>query len=285
MNKHFATIVVVLNGILIFCFLGLRGWLPPVPEKTEEVFEHQKIEATRCRYCSTALDLSPGEEKRDGKIDNNAKNVSFIITKLGEISHNEEHFSFETPHLLFRKLDVNDADDIHAYLSNPRMAERIEWKKNQSKIETREYIDSLIKNTYLRIARHAPWAVINKETGTVIGTAEIYLYILREPRCNIGYLLSSEYWSSPYELEVIRALIEVSIVVLGCIATNSLAECHLPYARTQLEHAGMSCEGIEPDYKYINGKFVSYYSYNLLTQEVDPRLIQKSALANLTVSN
>ena len=282
MNKHFATIVVVLNGIIIFCFLGLRGWLPPAPEKIEESFEHRKVEASRCRNCTTATDLSVGDEKRDGRIDNNPDNFKCVATGLTGINESAKQFEFETSHLYFKELQMSDADDIYHYMINPKMAERISWQPYQSKLDTRVMVNSLLsKNQISYYSPFIPWAVVNKETNTVIGTALLSEYSPKEPKCSIEYTLDSAYWNSPYELEVIRALIEVGFVVLNCSCVSARAECDYPYISAMLEKAGMSFEGTQPDYKYINNQYFSYNSYSLLRKTLPAHALQKSVLKQI----
>jgi RimJ/RimL family protein N-acetyltransferase len=284
MNKHFATIVVVLNGILIFCFLGLRGWLPPAPEKIEEVFEHHKISAGYCRDCTTAINLSPGAAECDRRADDNAQNIKFIITNLNGINKSEKLFEFETPLLRFRELTLADSNDMHPYLSNPKMAARMQWKPNQSKFDTKLMINTLLsKNEIPYYSAFVPWAVVDKETNTVIATAEISEYSHFEPQSTINYLLNSDYWGSEHELEIIRALIEVGFVVLNCVRVSGKAESELRYLSTLFASAGMSPEGIEPDYRYINNQPVSYEVFSVLRKEIDQKLINKSALNKITM--
>ena len=48
-----------------------------------------------------------------------------------------------------------------------------------------------------------------------------------------------------------------------------------------LEKAGMSFEGTQPDYKYINNQYFSYNSYSLLRKTLPAHALQKSVLKQI----
>jgi len=277
MNKHFATIVVTLNGIIIIGFLSLNNWLPTVPERLEEVVEQRKVAATLCRNCSTSVDLSRGEAKIDGKIDDNAKAVKRIITAVDYEQHGDFPWViFETPHLVFRDVRMSDVDALYAYARKAEVAARNEWPAHISKMESVQLIKNILEayqQSYI-----SPWGIEDKETGEFIGTAGICQYNPDEPRVIIEYTLSDTSWDKGYELEIMQALIEFCLVTAQCNRIAALARCDTPFLQKILERAGMSREGIEPDYKYINGSYISMYHYALIRKEVDPSILQGSLL-------
>jgi hypothetical protein len=71
--------------------------------------------------------------------------------------------------------------------------------------------------------------------------------------------------------------------VLNCIRVASRAECELPYLSKLFVTAGMSSEGFEPEYRYINNHPVSYEAFSVLRKEVDQKLLTKSALHKITM--
>jgi ribosomal-protein-alanine N-acetyltransferase len=273
MNKHFATIVVTLNAIISIGFLSLNNWLPPVPERLEEVVEQRKVAATLCRNCTESIDLSSGEAKIDGKIDDNAQAVKCIITAVDNKPKNPDDawLYFETPHLLFRGIRATDVDALYAYARNPEVAARNTWAPYTNKIEAFDFIQKTVKGYKEGYILH--WGIEEKETGTFIGTAHIWPYDIHTM---VGYTLANTAWNKGYELEIMQALIEMSLVVFKHSRITALARCDDSFSQNILKQAGMSCEGIEPDYKYINGKYVSMYHYALLKKEVDPTVMQES---------
>ncbi|MDQ5940658.1 MAG: [ribosomal protein S5]-alanine N-acetyltransferase [Candidatus Dependentiae bacterium] len=274
MNKHFATIVVAANCALIIGFLSIDGLLPPAPETIEEIIEERKVDAYRCRNCTNAVDLSPGAEKLDEKIDDNAKNVKFIITSINPNPEEGTVIWFETDRLLFRTIKMSDVDDMYAYAHKPEVAARHTWAAHKSKAET---ID-LIRNWLDRYQRKliTPWGIEEKATGRFIGTAGITQYNDVEPRCVFSYAIGDSAWGKGYELETARAWVEFSLILMGSKRTAALARCDDRAAQEVLEQAGLSREGIEPDFKCINGKFISLYHYSLLRKEVNSKLFSNS---------
>lgn len=277
MNKHFATVIVALNAILIITFLALRGWLPEAPEPTREVIQELNIEAARCRNCTNAIDLSPGEEKLDGKIDDNAGNVHFVLTALDETPEGGSRVWFETQNLLFRDIRTTDVDDIYAYASQTKIAQRHCWPRHESKLYTMQLINYWMEQqaqSYLR----APYAIVEKSTQRVIGTGSFLGYNDAEPRTAFGYALSEP----RYELEAVRALVELSLIGMQANRVSSLVRCDDPAGQEILRQAGLSCEGIEPDYRFCDGAYVSLYHYALIRKEVAESTLRSSAIRSLT---
>jgi len=283
MNKHFATIVVVLNTIISIGLLSLNNWLPPVPEKLEEVVEQKKVAATLCRNCSDSTDLSRGDAKIDGQIDDNAKAFKCAIKNINYKPGAESSIIWiETKHLLFRNIRMSDVDALYAYARKPEVAARTEWAPHISKMESIQAIKD-IQEAYNK-AYLAPWGIEEKETGRFIGTAGICQYNPDEPRTMIEYTLGDAGWDKGYELEVAQALIEFCLVAMKCNRIAALARCDDPFSQKILERAGMSREGIEPDYRYINGSYVSLYHYALIGKEVNQHIIENSAAKRQTKS-
>jgi len=281
MNKHFATIVVTANLILIICFLGLKGWLPQAPEKVEEIVEEMKIEASRCRHCTIALDLSPGNEKLDESIDDNAKNVRFVITGLQEERAVAPRIWFETKHLRLRDLNFADVDDIYQYASKPAVAARHCWTAHRSKLETLELVKYWIETLGKYYA--APYAIEEKATGKVIGTASVTKHTsTEEPRFYFGWALDDSAYENGYELEAVRAMIEIGLVSFDAQRVAAFVRCDDDKGIEILEKAGLSREGIEPDLRRVNGQYLSCYQYALLSKEVDRKLLASSVVPKST---
>ena len=277
MNKHFATIVVTLNVIISIGFLSLNNWLPPVPEKLEEIVEQRKVTATLCRNCTQTIDLSTGEAKIDGKIDDNAQRVQCVTTGVNYTPEEENAgVWFETKHLLFRNIRMSDSDAIYAYAQKPEVAARHDWQAYTSKLESIEFVKNVIEG--YQNESLSPWGIEDKQTGAFIGTAGICQYSPRENYAMIEYALSDTAWNKGYELEIVQALIEFCLIPVRCKRISALARCDQPFLQEVLEQAGMSCEGIEPEYRSINGRYVSFYYYTLLRKEVDPQIMEQSVL-------
>lgn len=277
MNKHFATVIVAANCAIIISLLCLRGWLPPAPEKIEEVVEERRVEALRCKNCAHNNNLANSTERLDGKIDGNASHVARAITQVHRAPEGSNVIWLETKNLILRDARVTDVDDMHAYAHKAEVANKHTWAAHSSKLETMEFLKEWVeryKKSYI-----TPWAIEEKSTGRMIGTAGVSQYYPGEPRDIISYTLSDSVWNKNYDIEVIQALIEFSVVALECIRVAALARCDDPVTQKALEDAGLSREGIEPEYKCVNDRYVSSYVYAFLTQEADPKIFANSVLA------
>jgi|GEM_PF-3212194 len=277
MNKHFATVVVVINGVIIIGLLGLRGWLPPVPEKTEVVEERRLVAASRCRQCTPTGDLLAEGDRLDEPLDDNARNVRPVITKINLNPPSGTCVWLETEHLLFRDIRLSDVDDFYAYCSNPEAAARSSWPRHHAKIDSLKVLKNWI--SLLEERRGVPpWAVEEKATGRLIGTAGISECTLDEPRGKFDYSVGQAGWNKGYELEIVRALLEYSIVTMQSVRTETWVRSDYIEGQRILEEAGLSKEGISPHYKLVDGQYVDFVHYALLTKEIAPNTFKHSVL-------
>lgn len=109
----------------------------------------------------------------------------------------------ETARTFLRPFEQSDAAQLYAYAKDPRVGPAAGWKPHGSVEESREIIRTVFAAPHV-------FAVVDKESGTVIGSAgfvgrkygETY-----EASDEIGYALSVDYWGRGIMPEVVRELI------------------------------------------------------------------------------
>ena len=291
MNKHFATVVVLSNAMLIAGFLGIRGWLPSPPEKIE-IVEEQKIEALHCRKCTVAVDHIPAGKRLDDKLDDNAERMHCVITKLHPEPKKSYFMWFETKNLLFRTVKVEDADALYEICRKPEVAARHLWKAHRSKLETLELIRHWLggyKSYYF-----TPWAIEDKETGALLGSGGISRVTMEEPRCSVSCAITNKIkvgeneisiWDKNYEAEALQALAEYALVMTNSARIEAHARCDDQLGQYMVELAGFSKEGVEPEYKLIDGKYIDIFDYSMLAKEVSPAVKKNSVLKQYAPGN
>lgn len=110
----------------------------------------------------------------------------------------------ETQRTILRPFTQEDAADVYAYCSDPRVGPIAGWKPHESVEESREIIRTVFS---------APdvFAVVDRETGRVIGSAGFvtpHRGEVHEGRSlEIGYALSPAYWGRGLMPEVVAELL------------------------------------------------------------------------------
>lgn len=126
-------------------------------------------------------------------------------------------FPIETERLLLRPFRLGDAEDLHAIWSDPA-AERFRgdepaWPRPRVVDDTRRYLEKIVSGQHER--GYAPWAVIEKATGRLIGDCGLFPTQDAEPEIELAYGLAPDTWGRGYATEAARACVRVAFEELG----------------------------------------------------------------------
>lgn len=145
----------------------------------------------------------------------------------------------ETKRLILRGWAETDGEAMYAYAKNPKIGPAAGWKPHENLEESMHYAALFSKDPAL-------WAIVEKESGTVIGSAGLHTDGKRSnPRARmIGYVLREESWGKGYMTEAVRALTAFGFERL-CLDTISIFH----YATNQrsrrvIEKCGYHFEGV-----------------------------------------
>jgi [ribosomal protein S5]-alanine N-acetyltransferase len=111
----------------------------------------------------------------------------------------------ETPHLLFRHLTLDDADDLAALYADPAVMYHFDGTRTrqQAQVEIEECIDR-----YQRVGYHL-WATIHKADNRFIGRCGLWSMVVEgRPEVEVAYMLARSYWGRGLGTEAARAIKE-----------------------------------------------------------------------------
>ena len=117
----------------------------------------------------------------------------------------------ETERLILRPFTEEDAEDLFAYASDPRVGPPAGWQPHGSVEESREIIRTVFSDPLAM-------AVVLKETGRVIGSAgfvDRHRAELPGPDGEIGYAISPDYWGRGLIPEAVEELLRFGFEELG----------------------------------------------------------------------
>ena len=109
----------------------------------------------------------------------------------------------ETDRLILRMWSKRDAEALFDYAKDPDVGPNAGWKPHANVGESRLIIDQLFR-------RNMTWAIVEKETGTVVGSIGFEPDKYR-PEINsreMGYSLAKSRWGNGYMTEAAKALIK-----------------------------------------------------------------------------
>ena len=76
--------------------------------------------------------------------------------------------AIETPRLLLRKLELEDAADMFEYASDPEVAKDVTWEAHQSIEDSRGFLASVLGKYADK--KTSEWGLVLKESGRLVGT-------------------------------------------------------------------------------------------------------------------
>jgi ribosomal-protein-alanine N-acetyltransferase len=175
----------------------------------------------------------------------------------------------ETPRLLLRKLMLTDAEDVFVYAADPMVSRYVLWTTHETRSDSIAFVKNMVRK--YEQGEACEWALVYKETHTVIGTCGFVGYSQEHACAEVGYALAKHYWRQGIMQEALLAVFQFAFSQLGI---NRLeARCLVPNVASQktLERAGMRFEGILRDKLNVKGRFEDVKYYAILRNEFASR--------------
>ena len=145
-----------------------------------------------------------------------------------------------TRRLILRKFKEDDFSAVHSYASCAENILYLAWGPNSEK-ETREFISRSIANAEKKPICNYEYAVVIKETDTLIGGCGISP---SGDKASLGWCLHRDYWKKGYCTELGTALLKFGFEELNL--RRIIAVCHVENIGSYrvMEKIGMRREGL-----------------------------------------
>ena len=171
----------------------------------------------------------------------------------------------ETEDLILRKPRIRDAKDIYSYASDPEVARYVLWEPHRSVSETASFIRDL--RARIRAGCPSSWAVVLRETGTVIGTVGFVWYSAENNAAELGYSFSREYWNHGYATQALRAVIDAVFSSLPLNRLEAQHDVRNPASGRVMQKCGLTQEGILRGRILNKGEYVDTALYSILRSD------------------
>ncbi|WP_223067044.1 GNAT family N-acetyltransferase [Paenibacillus caui] len=174
----------------------------------------------------------------------------------------------ETPRLMLRKMEQEDAAPMFRFWSDPEVAKYMNVPPFASEDETREMINLL--NALSETEDTIRWGIEIKENGSLIGSCGFNAWQLSGAyRGEIGYELGQEYWGKGYMREALQAMFEFGYETMGLNRIEALIYPQNSASIRLLAGLGFSNEGLLREYQQDGDgeRFVDLYIFSLLKRE------------------
>ena len=171
----------------------------------------------------------------------------------------------ETERLYLRKLTLRYARDFYEYAKDPETSKYLLWSPHPSLRYTVQYVLFLQKQ-YAR-GRFFDWAVIDKESGKMIGTCGFTEIYEKENRCEVGYVFSPAFHRRHLAPEALERVLRYGFLELGLNKASARFMEDNIASRKVAERMGFWNDTEKTEYFAKNGKLQKIYTYSLLKSE------------------
>ena len=161
--------------------------------------------------------------------------------------------TLETERLLLRPMRKDDADDMYAYASRADVTEYLLWSPHPSRGYTEDYL-GYISSRY-RLGDFYDWAVIERESGKMIGTCGFTRFDLPNNSAEIGYVLNPEYHGKGYATEAAKIVMRFGFEELGLHRIEAKHMIGNDASHRVMEKLGMREEGTFKDSYYVRREY------------------------------
>lgn len=171
----------------------------------------------------------------------------------------------ETPRLRLRKLSMRDAGDMFEYASVPEVAKHVLWEYHRNISDSIHYL-RIVTRQY-EYGLPAPWAIVHKEHGKMIGTIGYHKWAVTDKCAEAGYALSRQYWNNGCVTEVFKEVISFGFEKMGLNRVE--ATCKLPNIASEkvMLKCGLQYEGILRKRLFAKGDFHDLKIFSILKNE------------------
>ena len=175
--------------------------------------------------------------------------------------------TLETERLILRAMSSRDSADMFDYSSRGELTKYLLWSPHSTVNYTREYL-SYVEKRY-KLGDFYDWAVVEKESGRMIGTCGFTSLDLSNRRGEIGYVLNPDFHRRGYAPEAARAVIKFGFdrLELNRIEARFM-EGNKPSLRVA-EKLGMTFEGYHRDSMLVKGSYRTIGYCSILREEYE----------------
>jgi RimJ/RimL family protein N-acetyltransferase len=153
--------------------------------------------------------------------------------------YNQGVDTLDTPRLQLRPFREDDAPAAHRVYSDPEVMRYVATGPLADETMTARLLQDYI--AHQRAWGYSFWAVVERESGALIGDAGLY----RTPagEVELGYTLGKPWWGRGYATEAAGAWLETAFARLGVTEVVALAEPANVASLRVLEKLGMTRDG------------------------------------------
>ena len=173
--------------------------------------------------------------------------------------------TLETPRLILRKLNMRDANDIFEYASMPEVSEHVTWDYHRNIADSMAFLKLIVQQ--YEDSKPSPWGIVEKSSGKLIGTGGYHNWFAEHRRAEVGYAISSKFWSRGLMTEALEEMLSFGFETMGLNRIEALCRKENPASEKVLLKCGMKFEGVLREQMFMKGIFQDLKIFSILENE------------------
>ena len=172
--------------------------------------------------------------------------------------------------IYFTRLSIDGLDGMHAYSTDSRFYEYLEYEPFKTIEETKEYLEKLINLEKNDSAGNKSicWFIRNIHNNKIVGTARLVELDINRKSVVWGYGIDPKHWGTSYILEIQQLLKEYIFEKLNLNRLSGMTMIDNERTKSSLLAAGCSQEGIFREYyKKQDGTYCDAWMYSILAED------------------
>lgn len=175
----------------------------------------------------------------------------------------------ETERLLLRKITAGDAAAIYAYGSDAEVAKYVMWDRHETLADSEGFVQFVLQK--YAMGDVAPWGIVYKETGALIGTIDFVSWQPAQRVAEIGYVVSRDYWGQGIVTEAAAKLVEFGFTQMDVVRIQARCFAQNIGSARVMEKVGMSYEGTMRQSIFSKGAHQDVKMYAILRDDYEER--------------
>ena len=174
---------------------------------------------------------------------------------------------FESERLLFRAMDILDAEVFYKMRSNPTLMEYMDAPHHKSKADSLKQIQKNLEGH--KKMEELNWAICKKEQPKLmIGYFGLWKIDKEHKRGEIGYALTPEHWRKGYLTETMRTTLPFVFQKLNFHSISANVNTENVASQKLLEKIGFQKEAFFRENYFFDGQFLDSLIYGLLEKDL-----------------
>ena len=173
--------------------------------------------------------------------------------------------TLETNRLTMRKILPADCADMYDYSRRPETSKYLLWSPHANLRYTKKYLTH-VQNAY-RNENFYDFALVDKESGRMIGTCGFTSFDLQNNSAEIGYVLHPEFWGKGLAKEAVFRLMAFGFAELRLHRLSAKIMTNNAASKRVAEKCGMRHEATYVEGMLIKGRYETIDEYALLAKE------------------